>query len=77
MKQMTEDLEEGQLYVYLDGWAIPADAEEFSLEGGYADHELASVPQLAALNEPSVVDELLASETYWRERHVELDDEEE
>ncbi|PQO36840.1 hypothetical protein C5Y96_06650 [Blastopirellula marina] len=77
MKQMTEDLEEGQQYVYLDGWAIPVDAEEFDLEGVYADHQLECVPQAAALHEPSIIEEVLANEDYWHERHVEYDDEDE
>lgn len=77
MKQMTEDLEEGQQYVYLDGWAIPVDAEEFALQGVYADHELEMVPQVAAVEHPEVIEEVLANEEYWVARHVEFDDEEE
>lgn len=77
MQQMTEDLEEGQQYVYFDGWAIPVDAEGFDVEGVYADHQLPAVPQAVALEEPAIVEEVLANETYWRERHVEYDDDEE
>lgn len=77
MKQFTEDIEEGQQYVYFDGWAIPVDAEEFDVEGIYANHQLPAVPQAVALEEPSVIEEVLANENYWRERHVEYEDDEE
>jgi hypothetical protein len=75
MKVMCEELEPGQEYVYLDGWFIPTDIEEISMEGMHAYHELNCVPQVEALNDPDVIKELLGNEDYWTENQVPDDDE--
>jgi hypothetical protein len=65
MRSLLADVEPGKTYVYLDGLVIPADASGISADGWYAHHELDFLPQTAALEDRSVIDDLLASKKYW------------
>lgn len=66
-----EDLEAGQRYVYFDGLLIPADAAKVVATGWHAAHELPYVPQVAAMTDDRVRDDVLASNAYWSARRVE------
>jgi hypothetical protein len=44
MKAMTEHIELGQSYVYLDGCFIPAEEENFQFTGHKTEHHLSKVP---------------------------------
>ncbi|QDU27387.1 hypothetical protein ETAA8_24740 [Anatilimnocola aggregata] len=77
MQVMCEELELGEEYVYLDGWFIPTTVEEISMEGMHSYHEINCVPQVEALTDKSVVEELLSNEEYWTENQVPEDDEHE
>jgi hypothetical protein len=55
----------GEQYVALDGWVIPADAESIDFDGWKF------VPQVAALNDPSIVETLLSNTDYWISRAIE------
>lgn len=70
MKAMQSELELGKTYVYLDGIFIPADEVNFSMEGWYAEHEFALVPQVAALNIPEIKKLILSNPEYWRKNQI-------
>jgi hypothetical protein len=57
----------GQRYVYFDGYIIPVDADGLKIEGICSSHDLAVVPQVQALRDPSIIRDLLSSPRYWRE----------
>jgi len=77
MQVMCEELEVGEEYVYLDGWFIPTDTEEISMEGMHSYHEINCVPQVEALQDKAVIEELLGNEEYWMENQVPEDDDHE
>ncbi|MCJ8273007.1 MAG: hypothetical protein MJK04_26865 [Psychrosphaera sp.] len=66
MKAMTGHIELGQSYVYLDGAFIPADMQDFKLSGWKTTHKFDTTPQIAALEEPSVIEHILSNPDYWR-----------
>jgi hypothetical protein len=74
MTILLQDIRSGERYVYLDGWVIPTTAERVQIEGWHAEHDLDFVPQVAALDDRSVVDGLLASREYWTARAVECEE---
>lgn len=76
LEEMCEDLEEGHRYVYFDGAVIDCDYDDIEFEGQYAAHELDFIPQVAALKDPKVKDEILENPEYWMERRLEEEDEE-
>jgi hypothetical protein len=65
MKILLKGVKPGERYVYLDGWVIPTAAKSVRIEGWHSRHDLDFVPQVAALDDPKVRIELLASEEYW------------
>lgn len=70
MKGLLAGIEVGRRYVFLDGTYLPADAGPIQLDGWYARHNLARVPQTAALDNPSIIEELLENDRYWRSHGV-------
>jgi hypothetical protein len=56
----------GIKYICLDGAIIPADAGAVQFEGWHSRHDLDFVPQVAALEDRSVITDLLSSSKYWR-----------
>jgi hypothetical protein len=76
MQVMCEDLELGEEYVYLDGWFIPTSTDEITIEGMHSNHELEGVPQVIALEDQSIITELLGNEEYWTENQVPPDEDE-
>ena len=68
MQALLADVEVGETYVYFDGFVVPADAAGFEFEGWFAEHNMDEIPQVAALEDPSIIDSVLANEDYWRER---------
>lgn len=68
MKELLAHVKVGATYVCLDSVIIPVDAGAFQFEGRHSRHDLAFVPQVAALEDRSVIDDLLSSPEYWRER---------
>ena len=71
MKILLQGVHAGADYVYLDGYVIPAEAEGVTIEGWHSHHDLGFVPQVAALTDPAVGDELLRSRDYWLSNRVE------
>ena len=70
MQLLLGDVEVGKIYVYLDGAVIPADVEGLELDGWHSHHELPFVPQVAALRDKSIVNEILSNKDYWRETAI-------
>ena len=77
MQEMCKDLEPGEEYVYLDGWFIPRDTDEILIEGMHSYHELDCVPQVEALRDKSILEEVLSNEGYWTENEVPPDEDDE
>lgn len=66
MKWFLEDVQAGELYVYLDGQIISVHERDLRLEGMYASLQFDEVPQLTALNDNDVIDSVLANAEFWR-----------
>ena len=67
---MLQEVEVGRLYVWFDGMILPIDAGGVNLRGYYARHRHGFVPQMAALRDKSVVENILSNEQYWRSNAV-------
>jgi hypothetical protein len=63
----------GKTYVYFDGHVIPASARGLTIEGWYSYHDLDFIPQVAALTDPAVHDNLLCSRGYWQSNRIRRD----
>lgn len=75
MKELLAEVEVDGRYVYLDGLFIPADAAGVEYEGLFARHDLGFIPQVKALQDPAVIDEILSNVEYWESNAVEVHDE--
>ncbi len=65
MRGMLSDISPGSLYVILDGRVFPITAQNIEFHGIRTKHRLASMPQAAALNDPSILDRVLRNPSYW------------
>lgn len=72
MQELLADVKVGTKYVWLDGAIVPVDAGAVQFEGWRARHDLDFVPQVAALEDRSVIDDLLSSTEYWRAHETAL-----
>lgn len=70
MQELLSDVEVGGRYVCLDGLFIPVDAAGVEFEGWHSRHDFDFIPQVAALNDPSIIDSILANQAYWQENAV-------
>lgn len=71
---MTEGRDEGDRVVVLDGNIIPADHQgPLEFEGWYARHSLPWVPQVRALTDVTVEEQILCNSGYWYERKIDED----
>lgn len=70
MQELMADLEEGELYVYLDGQFIPVECAGAEFEGWHSRHDLDFLPHVAALDDESVIDSILSNPQYWNERRI-------
>ena len=62
----------GEVYVYLDGYVIPTTADSVTIEGWHSHHDLGFVPQVAAIDDPNVGDNIAYySRQYWQSNRVE------
>ncbi len=71
MTEMMSDLEPEKEYVYLDGYFLPLDAEDFSLEGLYANHTIAELPHAVELKSAGALEAAFADGEYWADRQIE------
>lgn len=67
LEEMLADVEVGKTYVYFDGALIPTDADGFEFDGIFASHSLGVVPQVEALSDPSIIEDLLKNANYWHQ----------
>jgi hypothetical protein len=70
MKELLADVEIGGKYVYFDGAIIPVDATGIEFEGLHSQHDLKFVPQVKALFDRSIFDDVLTNVAYWEENAV-------
>lgn len=70
MQEMLSDIEVGRQYVCLDGLFIPTDAAGVEFEGWHAFHDFEFIPQVAALKDSSIIDDILSNEDYWQANAV-------
>lgn len=67
MTPMLETLKEGVKYVYLDGYYVPVDSGPIEIAGIHSNHRFDQVPQVAALDDSTVIEEILGNPAYWEE----------
>lgn len=70
MKELLAHVRIGEQYVCLDGMIIPRNAASVRFDGWHSRHDLPFVPQVAALQDESVLSSLLSNEEYWRQSAV-------
>ena len=70
MKALLSKVEVGKQYVCLDGYIIPTDALGVRFRGWHSEHDLDFVPQIAALDDYFVMENILSSVEYWRARAI-------
>ncbi|MGH9837741.1 MAG: hypothetical protein ACREEM_03045 [Blastocatellia bacterium] len=66
MKELLAGVKVGKRYVCLDGLIIPADAASIDFEGWHSKHKLDFVPQLAAIQDPTIIASILTRANYWK-----------
>lgn len=71
MQEMLADVEVGQRYVYLDGYFLPAELTDFEVEGWHSLHSFDLMPHVEALDDISVIDQILGNQEYWYETALE------
>jgi hypothetical protein len=71
MKILLKGIKLGEIYAYLDGYVIPTTADSVTVEGWHARHNLDFVPQVAAMHDPRVRNDILGSREYWQSHRVE------
>jgi hypothetical protein len=75
MKILLKDVEPGSVYVYFDGYVVPTTATGISIDGWYARHDLDFVPQVVAMVDSALSDDLLWSREYWQANRIRRQDE--
>jgi hypothetical protein len=68
MQAYLSDLDVEKQYVALDECVVPTDATSLEFDGWRSHHRLDCVPQVAALQDASVVETLLSNVDYWESR---------
>jgi hypothetical protein len=66
MEELMSDVEVGGRYVYLDGAIIPVEEMTVRFDGWHSHHDLEYVPQIAALGDRSIVQQVLSNVEYWQ-----------
>jgi hypothetical protein len=66
MKRYLREAKPGETYVAFDGRIIPTSQERLDFDGWHSTHKLEFVPQVRALSDPSVWENILASANYWQ-----------
>lgn len=70
MKLLTQDIEPGKEYVYIDAWVFPVGETNLRFTGMHAWHELDVVPQVAALADRKALGQTLENPHYWDQRKI-------
>ena len=74
MKEITTDVKPGEEYVCFDGVLVPSNAGGLEYIGWHAEHDLDFVPQVKALEDASVIENILANVDYWQRNAVPEED---
>ncbi len=74
MKEITADVVPGKEYVCLDGVLVPSEATGLQYTGWHAAHDLDFVPQVRALEDESILEEILGNLDYWQTNAVSYPD---
>ena len=70
MQILLDGVEPGQKYVYFDGYIIPTTSDSINVEGLHSQHNLDFVPQVEAMTNTTIRDDLLCSREYWQSNRV-------
>lgn len=70
MKDMLSEIEVDKVYVCLDGFIISVDANHVNIDGWMSKHNFDFVPQVQALEDPTVVEKYLSNSEYWLENEL-------
>ena len=70
MGTLLKAVEVGKEYVYLDGFFIEVETMPLQFDGWHSRHDLPWVPQRAALEDRTVIDDTIGSEEYWTETAI-------
>ena len=70
MKMFTKDIQLGEEYAYLDGYAIPVSERNLQFDGIHALHDLEVVPQTAALQDRKWIENTIGNKNYWNDRKL-------
>lgn len=65
MRPLLAGLVAGRTYVYFDGAVIPTESAGVKITGRKRAHDLPLVPQVQALDDPSVEEKVLGNIDYW------------
>ena len=63
----------GRRYVALDGWVLDAEEKGIRFEGWHSTHQLACVPQVEAVNDQTILQNILANRRYWEDHATKSD----
>lgn len=66
MKELLRSVEVGKKYCIIDWEVFAVDATDIFFQGLYGSHSFDRLPQVEALDNPSVLDRELANQNYWR-----------
>ena len=70
MGVLLKGVEPGKEYVYLDGYFIDVNTIPLRYDGWYSRHDLPWVPQMKALEDPTVLTDTVGDEEYWAETRL-------
>ncbi len=70
MAEALADLKIGDTVVYLDGSYLPLDTTNFAYDGWHAQHDFDRLPHAVALEHPNALRETLGVKSYWDEREL-------
>ena len=74
MQAILSEVEVSKQYVCLDGLIIPTDASGVDFCGWHAEHRHDFVPQVAALDDCFITENILSNVEYWQSHAIPDDD---
>lgn len=66
MQGYAKGAQSGKQYVAFDGRFIPTDQRSIDFDGWHSTHKLDFIPQIAALTDVSIIENILSNEEYWK-----------
>jgi hypothetical protein len=65
MKEILADVKVGEQYVILDGTVFRTDSRDVEFGGWHSHHRLTRLPQVDALEDETVLKNVLSNKQYW------------